>query len=159
MRPRWVRSLDDYWSWFSEQLAYSGGQLEDDSLIAEVVEDPDTKQRQTLILGQQRLTFSDGSWLDFTLVVNQDLEVVDYSFHYATSDNELIWRLDRHEGHQDMLSHMHLPPDRREPHEEVEIDQVLDKIIEHLNASPPATAVRRQPGRSRRRPPRRGRER
>jgi hypothetical protein len=28
--PRWVRSLDDYWSWFAEQLDYSGGRLEDE---------------------------------------------------------------------------------------------------------------------------------
>lgn len=154
MRPRWVRSLDDYWSWFSEQLASCGGQLEnDDSLIAEVVEDPDTKERLTLVLGRQRLIFPDGSWLEFSLVVNQDLEVVEYNFHYAASDDRLIWRLDRHRGHADMLAHIHLPPNRREPHEEVEIDEVLDKIFEHLESSPPATP--QQPGRSRRRPRRR----
>ena len=153
MRPRWVRSLDDYWSWFSEQLASCGGQLEDDdSLIAEVVEDPDTKERLTLILGRQRLIFHDGSWLEFSLVVNRDLEAVDYHFHYAASDGQLIWRLDRHRGHDDMLTHIHLPNDRREPYEEVEIDDVLDKIFEHLRSSSPT--VPRQLGRSRRRPPR-----
>jgi hypothetical protein len=156
MRPRWVRSLDDYWSWFSEQLASCGGQLEeDDSLIAQIVEDPDTKERLTLVLGRQRLIFHDGNWLEFSLVVNQDLEVVEYNFHYAASDDQLIWRLDRHGGHDDMLAHIHLPPNRREPHEEVEIDDVLDKIFEHLRSSPPITPG--QPGRSRRRPPRRRR--
>ena len=30
--PRWVRSLDDHWSWLAEQLDYSGGRLEDDSV-------------------------------------------------------------------------------------------------------------------------------
>jgi hypothetical protein len=143
MRPRWVRSLDDYWSWFSEQLAYSGGQLEDDSLIAEVVEDPDTEQRLTLILGRQRLIFPDGSWLDFSLVVNKDLEVVEYKFHYAASDDTLIWRLDRHPGHKDMLAHIHLPSGQRESCDEVEIDDVLDRIFEHLDSSPSTTAHRR----------------
>jgi Family of unknown function (DUF6516) len=155
MRPRWVRSLDDYWSWFAEQVAYSGGQLEGDSLIAEVVEDPDTKERVTLLLGEQRLTFPDGSWLDFSLIVDQDLEVTNYRFHYATSGNKLLWRLDRHEGHKDMLSHIHLPDGRREPHGEVEIDEVLDKIDEHLRSSP--STVRQQSSRPRRRPPRRRR--
>lgn len=154
MRPRWVRSLDDYWSWFSEQLASCGGQLEnDDSLIVQVVEDPDTKERVTLVLGRQRLIFHDGSWLEFSLVVNRDLEVVEYNFHYAASDDRLIWRLDRHRGHDDMLVHIHLPPDQREPYGEVEIDDVLDKIFEHLNSSPTATPG--QPGRVRRRSPRR----
>ena len=26
--PRWVRSLDDYWSWFAEQLDYHYGSVE-----------------------------------------------------------------------------------------------------------------------------------
>jgi Family of unknown function (DUF6516) len=157
MRPRWVRSLDDYWSWFAEQLASCGGQLEDgDSLIAEVVEDPDTKERLALILGRQRLFFPDGSWLEFSLVVNRDLEMVEYNFHYAASDGRLVWRLDRHPGHADMLAHIHLPPNRREPHEEVEIDDVLDKIFEYLRSSPPTPY--RQPGRPRRRLPRRRRK-
>jgi hypothetical protein len=157
MRPRWVRSLDDYWSWFTEQLANSGGQLEDDddSLIAQMVEDPDTKERLTLILGRQRLIFPDGSWLEFSLVVNRDLEVVEYKFHYATSDDKLIWRMDRHGGHKDMLCHVHLPAGRRELSQEVEIDDVLNKIGEHLASSAPTTY--RHPGRSRRRPSRRGR--
>lgn len=153
MRPRWVRSLDDYWSWFSEQLAACGGQLEnDDSLIVQVVEDPDTKERVTLVLGRQRLVFHNGSWLEFSLVVNRDLEVVDYHFHYADSDDSLVWRLDRHRGHDDMLAHIHLPDGRRESYDEVEIDDVLDKIFEHLKSSP--TATLRQAG-QRRRPPRR----
>jgi hypothetical protein len=68
--PRWVRSLDDYWSWFAEQLDYSGGRLEDDSVQVQVVEDEATGERLALILGRQRVIFHGGSWLEFRVVVD-----------------------------------------------------------------------------------------
>lgn len=102
------------------------------------------------------MTFSDGSWLDFMLIVNQDLEATYYKFHYGTSDNKLIWRLDRHEGHKDMLSHIHLSNGRQESHDEVEIDDVLDKIGEHLASSLPTTQGQTNRPRRRSRNRRRG---
>ena len=65
MLPRWVRSLDDYWSWFAEQLDYSGARLEDDSVQVQIVADEATGERLALILGRQRVIFHGGSWLEF----------------------------------------------------------------------------------------------
>jgi len=59
------RSLDDYWSWFAEQLDYSGGRLEDESVQVQIVEDagtgerPDLTQRSTSPMFSQR---SSSSW-------------------------------------------------------------------------------------------------
>ena len=60
MLPRWVRSLDDYWSWFAEQLDYSGGRLEDESVQVQVVEDAATGERFALILGRKRVILHGG---------------------------------------------------------------------------------------------------
>jgi hypothetical protein len=125
--PRWVQSLDDYWSWFAEQLDYSGGRLEDEPLQAQVVVDEVTGERVALILGRQRLVFHGGSRLDFMVVVNRSLEQVEYNFHYSSAEGELIWRMDKHPGHTE-LSHIHRPNDRRDPYPEVDITDVLSEV-------------------------------
>jgi hypothetical protein len=83
--PRWVRSLDDYWSWFAEQLDYSGGRLEDESVQVQVVEDAATGERLALVLGRQRVIFPGGSWLEFRVVVDRSLEQVEYNCHYSSA--------------------------------------------------------------------------
>jgi hypothetical protein len=129
--PRWVQSLDDYLSWFAEQLDYSGGRLEDEPLQAQVVVDEVTGERVALILGRQRLVFHGGSRLDFMVVVNRSLEQVEYNFHYSSAQGELIWRMDKHLGHTE-LSHIHRPNDRRDPYPEVDITDVLSEVSEQL---------------------------
>jgi hypothetical protein len=129
--PRWVQSLDDYWSWFAEQLDYSGGQLESEPLQAQVVVDNVTGERVALILGRQRLVFHGGSRLDFRVVVDRSLEQVEYNFHDSSAQGELIWRMDKHPGHME-LSHIHCPNDRRDPYREVDITDVLSEIFKHL---------------------------
>jgi len=129
--PRWVQSLDDYWSWFAEQLEYSGGRLEGESLQVQVVEDHVTGQRTALILGRQRIVFHGGSWLMFMVVVDRSLEQVEYNFHYGSAQGELLWRMDKHAGHGD-LPHIHRPHSRPEPYPEVDITDVLSEILKGL---------------------------
>lgn len=86
MLPRWVRSLDDYWSWFAEQLDYSGGRLVDESVQVQIVEDAATGERLALILGRQRIVFPGGSWLEFRVVVDRFLEQVEYNYHYSSAE-------------------------------------------------------------------------
>jgi hypothetical protein len=129
--PRWVRSLDDYWSWFAEQLDYSGGRLADESVQVQVVEDEATGERLALILGRQRIVFHGGSWLEFRVVVDRSLEQVEYNYHYGSVEGELIWRMDKHPGHGE-LSHIHRPDDRHDPNPEVDITDVLSEIFKQL---------------------------
>jgi Family of unknown function (DUF6516) len=129
--PRWVRSLDDYWSWFAEQLDYSGGRLEDESVQVQVVEDAATGERLALILGRQRVIFPGGSWLEFRVVVNRSPEQVEYNYHYSSAEGELIWRMDKHPGHGE-LSHIHRPGDHPGHHPEVDITDVLSEILKQL---------------------------
>lgn len=129
--PRWVRSLDDYWSWFAEQLDYSGGRLEGDSVQVQVVEDAATGERLALIIGRQRVIFHGGSWLGFRVVVDRSLEQVEYNYHYSSAEGDLIWRMDKHPGHGE-LSHIHRPGGRPDPYPEVDITDVLSEIVKQL---------------------------
>ncbi len=131
MLPRWVQSLDDYWSWFAEQLDSSGGRLEGESLQLQVVEDEATGERLALILGRQRIVFQGGSWLEFKVVVDRSLEQVEYNFHYSAAQGELIWRMDKHPGHGE-LAHIHRPNDRWDPYPEVDITNILSEIFKQL---------------------------
>jgi Family of unknown function (DUF6516) len=130
--PRHVRSLDDYWRWFAQQLDQSGGWLEQEPLQVQIILDSeatDPMELAGLIILRQRMRFHDDSWLEFQVVVNRSLESVEYNYHYATARNELIWRMDKHGGHH-QHTHIHRPPSPRvaEPYDEVEITDVLEEI-------------------------------
>jgi hypothetical protein len=124
-------SLDDYWSWFAEQLDCSGGRLVDESVQVQVVEDEATGERLALILGRQRIVFHGGSWLEFRVVVDRSLEQVEYNDHYGSAEGELIWRMDKHPGHRE-LSHIHRADDCHDPYPEVDITDVLSEIFKQL---------------------------
>jgi hypothetical protein len=132
--PAYVHSLDDYWRWFYLHLDYSGGWLQHEPLQVEIIPDPVTMDPHELVairLPSQRLLFHDGSFLDFRLLVNDQLEQEEYSYHFASADDDLIWRKDKHPGHAH-LTHIHRPPNEREPYEEVDIEEVIDQIRKHF---------------------------
>ncbi len=133
MRPGWVHSFYDYWVWAERLLEQTGGWLDDAFLAVDVLlEDEDDQASPPLALHiqRQRLHFPDGSYLSFALAVNDDLEAIDYSFHYALANDEIVWRYDKHLGHEDEDggdTHVHLGPDeRRRPYREVGLGEVLE---------------------------------
>lgn len=116
----------------AEQLVEgSGGHLEQDVLTVEAVEDEGTVV--ALQVPRQRLDYygRDGSYLSFGMVVDADLELVSYRFHYARSSGELVWREDKHQGHEELgPAHVHLPgaEDQPCPTAEVDLEVVFDRI-------------------------------
>jgi len=92
-----------------------------------------------LIIPQQRIVFHDESFLEFDLVVNDDLVPAEYSYHFQ-SDGAMVWRKDKHRGHERALGreeHLHDDPsnqDHRVPFELVEIDEVMGQVEQHFAA-------------------------
>ena len=129
--PGHVRDLHDYWVWAERLFDESGGFLSLGFLELSPVEVGSDEWIQ-LIVPKQRLEFHDRSYLDFRFLVNRDLELIYYSFHYARWDGQLVFRLDRHaSGHEQVDggdSHIHLPGDERKPHGVIGLDDVLDLI-------------------------------
>jgi len=128
-----VANLDDYWRWLEQLVDRSGGYFEDrDVLIVEAMED-DEGRLIALRLPGQDLRYYDGSYLYFGMEVEEDLELSKYHFHYARSLDELVWREDKHPGHEDLgPAHIHLPgaEDDPCPSAEVDLKVVLDRIWE-----------------------------
>ena len=65
------------------------------------------------------------------MVVDRSLKQVEYNFHYGSAQGELLWRMDKHPGHEE-LSHIHRPEGRWEPYPEVDITDVLSEILKDL---------------------------
>jgi hypothetical protein len=133
VRPQWVQFLDDYWRWIEQLIEGSGAELSNAYLAVQIVEDhPGSGNPDALMVEQQRLTYPDGSYLEFDLSIGSDLDSIDYSFHYARANNAVVWRLDKHIGHEDedgVDTHIHVGPDeRRTPHDEVDLADVLDRV-------------------------------
>jgi len=133
----WVQNLDDYWKWLESELSSSGGSLNED-LVVQMIESP--FDPRVLLIEQQRLTFPDGQYLDFTLAVTGDLNALDYNFHFADANDRLIWRYDKHIGHEAEFgtdTHLHVGhEDHREAAGVVEMDQVLKLIRTELGYEP-----------------------
>jgi hypothetical protein len=115
-------------------LDYSGGWLQHEPLIVELIPAVGQQELIAIRIPQQRLLFHDGSYLDFQALISDELQPETYSYHFATAENELIWRKDKHVGHPH-LTHIHRPPDEREPYEEVDIEEVIEQIRKHFGSS------------------------
>jgi len=133
--PGYLHDLDDYWIWIERLVDTSGGYLDadDDLLVVQPVSLDGEPPWLTLIIPRQRLRFydRDQSFLSFEMAVDSDLQLLEYSFHYARADGALVWRHDKHPGHEDAdggLTHLHLPDGKRVPDRETNLDEVLWKI-------------------------------
>ncbi len=135
MTPGWVQDLQDYWSAAEGAIEESGGYLDDGFVVVQPIEsEPDVWLGLTL--EKQRLNFYDGSYLDFSLSVASDLSTVAYSFHYARWDHQLVWRHDKHHGHENedgSDTHVHLPDEVRKPHEGADLFDVLQLVMQDQN--------------------------
>lgn len=133
MRPGWVQNLDDYWRWVESLIEGSGGFLSSAYLGVELVEtELGSGQPLALIVHDHTLWYHDGSYLRFQFGVNVDLELTGYNFHYARGDDSIVWRLDKHRRHEEddgTDSHIHLPGGQRRPHEVVDLDDILPRIV------------------------------
>ena len=132
MIPGRLRDLEDYWIWLEELLESSGGHLEnDDILVVQPTSFDGERPWLSLFVPRQRLRFYDGSYLSFQLVVGHDLELLEYRFHYARPDGTLVWRQDKHPGHEredGAMTHMHTADGKRVRDEETNLDEVLQRI-------------------------------
>jgi hypothetical protein len=67
------------------------------------------------------------------MVVGSDLDLLTYSFHYADPDQAMLWRHDKHPGHEHedgRESHVHLPGGKRLPEPEVDFEEVIEEILQ-----------------------------
>lgn len=96
----------------------------------------DSAELAGLRVPSQEIKFPDGTRLRMTIVVNEDLEELDYSFDYRVPDKELVWRKDRHRGHEGLggLEHIHRGPRGEEQpasYDPVDLAEVIQEIWEH----------------------------
>jgi Family of unknown function (DUF6516) len=136
--PFHVRSLEDYSLWLEKLVDQAGGYLEhgpylEIELILDIFE-----EAIGLRIREARLRFHDGTVLVLRLVIDGDLNPVEYNFHFQDEDGRMTWRKDKHEGHEADMDgreeHIHNRPDdpvHREPFDEVHIDEALEQIAAH----------------------------
>jgi hypothetical protein len=64
-----------------------------------------------------------------------DVELAVYKFQYLTEDDEHVFRIEDQEGHEgeEGTTHIHLPDKDPEPCAEVDLDDVLKLIAQHLS--------------------------
>jgi hypothetical protein len=135
--PAHVQTLQDYWLWLDEQIGGSGGYLDEESWLAVELPIDVLGNPSAVRVRKQRLRFHDETFLDIRLVVNSSLEPEDYSFHFQRAAGELIWRKDKHPGHEAVigqLEHIHddpLDPNRVRPFREVELDEAISQVWEY----------------------------
>lgn len=136
MLPGWVTGLDDYWRWAEQLFESLGGWLDEGFLSVELIaEDEADPHSRPLVLDvdRQRLHFADGSYLSFEFSIDADLSSLGYSFHYARADGTLVWRYDKHEGHEaddGVDTHVHLGAEnKRLPSDEIDIGQVVEYVL------------------------------
>ncbi|QBI20769.1 hypothetical protein ER308_15155 [Egibacter rhizosphaerae] len=133
MFPASVTGLDQadayVWAW----LESMGGQIvPPDAVVL-------TRRRDgALLVGPFELAFHTGLRVAVQMVVTPDLSVPQYRFHARTEAEPLIWRHDRHTGHEASdggPTHLHVG-DRRVPHAPVTLETVRDLIVvENLRCS------------------------
>lgn len=126
MPPHWIDSLEAFHVWLEQQLDRSGGEGDFQFEFIEIGPD----EFSGLYVPRQNLFFFNGTQLEFTLYVNSEMECEGYSYHYSQSHNDLlIWRIDKHEGHEDQdggMTHVHEWPGRRYPYREIDFDDAID---------------------------------
>lgn len=135
-----VRTLDDYWNWLDQLIAQSGGWLDEAVLFVYPIESDDPFAEEGdyvgLFIPAQRIAFGDGSHLQIRMVVDEDLVLTEYSFHYQQKDGRLIWRKCNHAGHPDVgLVHIHRHPDnehRAEQFKDVNLEEVITEVWDYM---------------------------
>ncbi len=136
MHPGHVQNLYDYSVWLETVLGASGGYIDPDDILRADVIDDGFRNALALDVDQHRLRFYDGHYLEFSLSVDLSLEPIDYSFHFAEPDDSLIWRYDKHLGHEAQFgtdTHVHVgSEDNRQASPVVELDEVIDRCRAHL---------------------------
>jgi hypothetical protein len=130
--PHWVLGLEDYWRWLDGLIEASGGYLDRPALDVRPIEATEG-QWTGLAVEKQRLQFHDGTFVDITLVIDEDFVPEEYNFHFAAEDVPLIWRKDKHEGHEDQhgrQEHVHIEDEAKEPDpfHEVDLEEALSEI-------------------------------
>jgi hypothetical protein len=141
-RPFHIHNLEDYWLWIETVLLSSGGYFEHEpSLIIQKMLDDPYDEWVGITVPQQRLLFNDGTFLEFDLVVDTDIALVEYSFHFQDGPmGSMIWRKDLHDGHERELgtkAHIHFnpaDPNDRLPFDVVEVDEVIEQIFRYQDS-------------------------
>jgi hypothetical protein len=83
LAPPFVRTVDEYWAWLDRTIRRSGGALDDsDELVVQPILRDDSDEFAGLRVPSQEIEFANGMRLRMTIVVNEDLEEIDYSFDY-----------------------------------------------------------------------------
>ena len=123
MIAHWVDSLEQYATWIRGVIESSGGELV--SPLSGVPYLLDAPLQMTLggaeipayVMPGHRLRFPDGSTLDFWLEIartTDGFEYGQYGYDYRGEDRVLIWRYDKHPGHEDVgETHVHVGGERR----------------------------------------------
>ena len=134
MPPGYVAGFEDYWTWIEKQIGASGGALVSELIVTPIPDAQSPREWIILMIQTQRIWFPNEYFVEFEMAVNLDLEVTRYSYHYASAAG-MIWRLDRHEGHEDEHgtdTHAHIGcDDNRIRFDYVEIDDVLGLVRLH----------------------------
>lgn len=129
--PPWIDSLGRFHIWIEKLIDESGGYLVNDYLDVQTL-GPFESSPVGLLFHNQRLRFWDGTFLEFTILIDAGLEQIDYKFHYQGRDQEFIWRKDKHEGHDEIgLTHIHDVPNdpaHCRPYPEVNLQEALEQV-------------------------------
>lgn len=119
VRQTWIQNLQEYWEWLEEVIRDSGGFLVNRPFIEpQAIWDDDSDGRpedwHVLDVRNHLLLFYNGRFMKFELTVAGDLSVVEYAFHYAEVDGDLIWRACKNDHRIDQLgseTHVHISRD------------------------------------------------
>ena len=138
--PGWVATLDDYWQWAEAALQGAGANLPPTGLNVERVVGG---TQEVAIFEEDVISFHDDTFLRLSMVVSEDLQLHEYCFHFAHLTGGIIWRKDRHEGHEREVGgreHVHLPYRRDREHvfgyREVALADVLQEVDDYRDGSP-----------------------
>jgi hypothetical protein len=133
--PGYVRDLHEYLEWLQDQIEQSGGTLVDDHLIYRFPVGDDPAWPSRVFIAPHVLDFPIAEVrLWFRLTVTDELELPYYSFDFRHHSGLLIFRKDRHVGHEREvggMSHLHRDPHDEENVEdfpEVDFDEVMYEV-------------------------------
>lgn len=68
------------------------------------------------------------------MFLTAELDLTDYSFHYMTSHQRVIWRKDNvHGGRRARRPHLHLPPEtgRHRRYDDVDLAEALGEVADY----------------------------
>lgn len=144
MPPPWIPDLLGYAEWLRRTAEASGGTIEGPTLDFELIPGLDG-QPAALRMPQQRIFFGEGFSLSTMIYTNDRLENELYSFHLLNPDHVFVWRLCKNDHHlirDRQATHIHVPVNVRLRFPEVDLDNVIEFVWEHLSTGvsmPPPT--------------------